>query len=45
MTMGTRKGMPKKTTMRYSRYGDDFLIDKKKADEIGADMKSLVDLV
>ena len=35
----------KRTSMRYNRYSDDFLIDKIKLDEIGADLVSVVDLV
>ena len=31
--------------MRYNRYGDDFLIDKIKPEEIGADLVSVGDLV
>ena len=31
--------------MRYNRYGDDFLIDKIKPAEIGADLVSVGDLV
>ena len=45
MTMETRRGGSKKTSMRYNRYGDDFLIDKMKPDEIGADLVSVGDLV
>ena len=45
MTMETRRGGRKKTSMRYNRYGDDFLIDKIKSDEIGQDMVSMGDLV
>ena len=42
MTMETRRGGRKKTSMRYNRYEDDFLIAKIKPDEIGADLVSLV---
>ena len=45
MTMETRRGGCKKTSMRYNRYGDDFLIDKVKPEEIGADMVCMGDLV
>ena len=44
-TMETRWGGRKKTSLRYNRYGDDFLIDKIQTDEIGADMMSMGDVV
>ena len=31
--------------MRYNRYGDDFMIDNKKLEEIGADLVSVGVLV
>ena len=31
--------------MRYNRYGDDFLVDNIKPEEIGADLVSMGDLV
>ena len=45
MTMETSRGGRKKSSMRYNRYGDDFLIDKIKSDEIGADMVSMSNFV
>ena len=45
MTLKSRKGGRKKTSMRYNRYGDDFLIDRIQPDEIGADTVSMGDLV
>ena len=45
MTMETKKDGRKNTSMRYNSYGDDFLIDKIKPDEIGTDLVSLGDLV
>ena len=41
----TRRGGRKKTSMRYNRNGDDFLIDKMKADDVKADLVRLGDLV
>ena len=41
MTTETRRGGYKNTSMRYKRYGDDFLIDKIKPGEIGADLVSM----
>ena len=35
ITAGTRSGNRKRTGMRYNRYGDDFLIDKIRPDEVG----------
>ena len=32
---GTRTGNRKRTSMRYNRYGDDFLIDKIQPDKLG----------
>ena len=34
MTTGRRKGDRKRKSMRYNRYGDDFLIGKTQPDEI-----------
>ena len=45
ITMETRKGGHKKSRMIYNRSGDNFWIDKKKTDEIGADMVNLGDFV
>ena len=42
---GIRNGNRKRTGMRYNRYGDDFLIDKIKTDEIGEELVSVGDLV
>ena len=41
----TMRGGRKKTSMLDNRYGDDFLIDKIKPDEIGADKVRVGDLV
>ena len=35
ITAGTRSGNRKRTGMRYNRYGDEFLIDKIRPDEMG----------
>ena len=45
MTTDTRRGGRKKTSMRYNRYADDFLIDKITLDEVGADLVIIGDLV
>ena len=45
MTMKTRKRGRKKTSMRYNRYADNFLFDKKNPDELGAELVSMSDLV
>ena len=42
---GDKSGGRKKTSMRYTNYGDDFLIDKIKPDEIGADVVNMGDLL
>ena len=42
---GTRSGNRKRTGMRYNRYGDDFLIDKIKPDEVGNELLSVGELV
>ena len=44
-TAGTRNGNRKRTSMRYNRYGDDFLIDKIQPDEIGKELVSVGELV
>ena len=43
--METRRGGRKKTRMGCNSYGDDFLFDKIKPDEIGVDLVSMSDLV
>ena len=45
MTTWTRKGDRNRTSMRYNKYGDDFLIDKKQPDEIGDELVNVVELV
>ena len=45
MAKGTIRREGKKTSIRYSRYGDDFLIDKINPDGIGAHFVSMGDLV
>ena len=45
MTIDIKRGGHKKTSMRYNRCGDDFLIDKIKPDEVGADLVIMVDLL
>ena len=45
ITAGTRSGNRKRTGMRYNRYGDDFLIDKIRPDELGDELLSVGDLV
>ena len=42
---GDKKRWAQKTSMRYNRYGDNFLIHKIKPDEVGADMVSIGELV
>ena len=44
-TAETRTGNRKMTSMRYNRYGDDFLIDKIHSDEIGEELVSVGELV
>ena len=41
---GTRSGNRKRTGMRYSRYGDDFLIDKIKPDDLSRELTSVGEL-
>ena len=41
----TRSGNRKRTGMRYNRYGDDFLIDKIRPDELGDELLSVGELV
>ena len=45
LTMETRTGGRKKTSMRYNRYGDDFVISKIQPNKVGADMVSMGELV
>ena len=45
ITAGTRSGNCKRTGMRYNRYGDDFLIDKIRPDELGDELLSVGELV
>ena len=45
MATETRKGDRKRTSIRYNRYGDDFLIDKIQPDEIGEELVNVGDLV
>ena len=42
---GNRKGGRKTTSMRYNRYDDDFLINKKQTEELNAEMVIMGDLV
>ena len=44
-TAETRSGNRKRTGMRYNRYGDDFLIDKIRPDELGDELLSVGELV
>ena len=41
---GTRSGNRKRTCMRYNRYGDDFLIDKIKPDDLSRELTSVGEL-
>ena len=41
---GTRSGNRKRTGMRYNRYGDDFLIDKIKPDDLSRELTSVGEL-
>ena len=45
ITTGARSGNRKRTGMRYNRYGDDFLIDKIRPDELGDELLSVGELV
>ena len=45
ITAGTRSGNCKRTGMRYNRYGDDFLIDKIRPDELSDELLSVGELV
>ena len=45
ITAGTRSGNHKRTGMRYNRYGDEFLIDKIRPDEVGNELLSVGELV
>ena len=42
---GTRSGNRKRTSMRFNRYGDDFLIDKIQPDELNEELLSVGELV
>ena len=42
LTTETGKGGRKRTCMRYNRYGDEFLIDKIRPEELGEEMVNLV---
>ena len=41
---GTRSGNRKRTSMRYNRYGDDFLIDKIQPDDLSKELLSVGEL-
>ena len=41
---GTMSGNRKRTSMRYNRYGDDFLIDKIKPDDLSRELISVGEL-
>ena len=45
ITAGTRSGNRKRTGLRYSNDGEDFLIDKIRPDELGDELLSVSDLV
>ena len=45
ITAATRSGNRKRTGMRYKRYGDDFLIDYIRPDEVGNELMSVGELV
>ena len=45
ITAGTRSGNRKRTGIRYNRYGDDFLIDKTRPDELSDELLSVGELV
>ena len=45
ITAGTRSGNRKRTGMRYNRYGDDFLIDKIRPDELSDELLGVGELV
>ena len=44
MTTETRKGGRKKTSMRYNMYGDDFMIDKIRPEELGEELVNVGEL-
>ena len=44
MTTETRKGGRNKTKMRYNSYGDDFLIDKMRHEELGEALENVGEL-
>ena len=45
MIMEKTRGGRKKTSMTFNRYGDNFLIDKIKSDEIGAELFGVGELI
>ena len=45
ITARTRSDNRKRTGMSYNRYGDDFLIDKIRSDEVGNELLSVSELV
>ena len=45
ITAGTRSGNRKRTGMRNNRYGDDFLIDKIRPDELSDELLRVSELV
>ena len=45
MSTGTRRGDRKRTDMRYSKYGDDFFLDKIQTEEIGEELVNMGELV
>ena len=45
ITAGTRSGNRKRTGVRYNSYGDDFLIDKIRPEELGDDLLSVGEMV
>ena len=45
ITVGIRSDNRKRTGMRYNRYGDDFLIDKIRPDEVGNELLSVDELL
>ena len=45
ITVGKKSGNRKRTGLRYNRYGDDFLIDKIRPDELGNELLGVGELV
>ena len=45
ISAGTRSGNRKRTSMKYNRYGDDFLIDKIQPDGLSKELLSVGELV